>query len=345
MGCIRASLAVVESDPCILTCVTGQPKHSPISTIRHYFAGEPFILTPTMKDPTSPRCSELAHPSVPTTALALFIVVGILVSYLPQHLRIVFRRSSEGLSPYFVLLGTTSSTFAIANILTLPQSQQDIACCREISRFACMAGLLGIAQVAVQWGCFSLIMFLFLIFFPTPGPEEHVPGAPPPPTWRDALVVVLTCVVHFVVVVIISAVFELWYPNLLGSWANFLGICAALLACIQYIPQLWTTWRLQHVMSLSIPMMCIQTPGSFVFAASLAIRLGAGGWSAWGVYIVTGCLQGCLLAMGIRFELRDRRKRMLEEQDADSGSDETSALLGGNRANGQSYGAEHQQNR
>lgn len=108
-------------------------------------------------DLPSPRCNELAHPSIPTTVLALFIVVGILVSYLPQHLRIITRRSSEGLSPYFVLLGTTSSTFAIVNILTLPQSQEDIACCGEISRGACAAGLLGIAQVAVQWGCFSLM--------------------------------------------------------------------------------------------------------------------------------------------------------------------------------------------
>lgn len=55
--------------------------------------------------------------------------------------------------------------------------------------------------------------------------------------------------------------------------------------------------------------MLIQTPGSFVFAASLAVRLGASGWSAWGVYIVTGCLQGILLAMGIYFWLRDRKEQ------------------------------------
>ncbi|KAF2396528.1 hypothetical protein EJ06DRAFT_559667 [Trichodelitschia bisporula] len=257
---------------------------------------------------SSEHCDQLATPNGFSFGLSIFIVVGILVSYLPQHLRIIARRSSEGLSPYFVLLGTTSGTFALANIITLPTSQADIGCCREISRVACAAGLLGIAQVAVQWGCFSVIMFLFLIFFPTPGPEEHVPGSPRPATWRDALTVAAISVAHFVIVIIISIVFLLWYPNLLQGWATFLGVCAALLACIQYLPQLWTTWRLQHVMSLSIPMMCIQTPGSFVFAGSLAARLGSSGWSSWGVYIVTGCLQGCLLAMAIRFELRDRKK-------------------------------------
>lgn len=103
------------------------------------------------------RCARLENPNILTFVLAVVIVVGILVSYLPQHLRIILRRSSEGISPYFVLLGTTSGTFALANILTLPRSQADIACCYEISRFACISGLLGIAQVAVQWGCFTLM--------------------------------------------------------------------------------------------------------------------------------------------------------------------------------------------
>lgn len=59
-------------------------------------------------------------------------------------------------------------------------------------------------------------------------------------------------------------------------------------------------------------MMCIQTPGSFVWAASLASRLGVEGWSAWGVYVVTGCLQGTLLVMGVIYELRWRRKEREE---------------------------------
>ncbi len=83
-----------------------------------------------------------------------FIVVGILVSYLPQHYKIISRRSSRGLSPLFVLLGTVSGTASIANILTLPESTADMACCKEIGRFPCAAALLGIAQIGVQWTCF-----------------------------------------------------------------------------------------------------------------------------------------------------------------------------------------------
>jgi hypothetical protein len=55
-------------------------------------------------------------------------------------------------------------------------------------------------------------------------------------------------------------------------------------------------------------MMCIQTPGSFVWAVSLATREGTR-WSSWATYVVTGILQGCLLAMCITWELRDRAEK------------------------------------
>ena len=101
----------------------------------------------------------LTSPPLPLSNISFprFILLGILCSYLPQHYRIIARRSSEGLSPYFVLLGTTSGTCAFANILTLPASRQDLACCRELDGFDCAAGLLGIAQVGVQWGCFTIM--------------------------------------------------------------------------------------------------------------------------------------------------------------------------------------------
>ena len=130
------------------------------------------------------------------------------------------------------------------------------------------------------------------------------------PTLKDALLVVYLSMAHLFVVLIVSIIVFARYTNHLQTWANLLGTFSTILASIQYLPQIWTTWQLQQVLSLSIPMMCIQTPGSYLFAASLAIRLGWSGWSAWGVYIVTGLLQGCLLAMAITFELRDIKKKL-----------------------------------
>ena len=125
--------------------------------------------------PSSDACADLSSPNifnfilsmyvypshpkidVSTNNLISLILLGILVSYLPQHHRIISRRSSVGISPYFVLLGTTSGTCAFANILTLPASRRDLACCRELSGFECVSGLLGIAQIGVQWSCFIVM--------------------------------------------------------------------------------------------------------------------------------------------------------------------------------------------
>lgn len=85
------------------------------------------------------------------------IIIGILFSYLLQHYRIISRGTSEGISPYFVLLGVTSANSQFANILALPQSRADVECCKQVSGLECAAGLLGIAQIGVQWICFAVM--------------------------------------------------------------------------------------------------------------------------------------------------------------------------------------------
>jgi len=64
-------------------------------------------------------------------------------------------------------------------------------------------------------------------------------------------------------------------------------------------------------------MMCIQTPGSLVFAGSLAVRLGSEGWSTWGVFVVTALLQGTLLFLAIYFEYFGPEKKEGQMHGAD----------------------------
>jgi drug/metabolite transporter (DMT)-like permease len=162
-------------------------------------------------------------------------------------------------------------------------------------------------------------LFLFLIFFPRATPSTaHPTEDGEPPSFRTALAVAATSILHAIVIFIFSVYFVLRRPNNLQRWAEFLGIFATVLASIQYFPQIYTTYTLRRVGSLSIPMMCIQTPGSFLWAASLAARLGKQGWSAWGLYMVTGSLQGALLVMAIYFELQ-ARKTQKPHRDAPNG--------------------------
>lgn len=169
-------------------------------------------------------------------------------------------------------------------------------------------------------------LLLFVIYFPrATSPTDPVSSVSSVngPTYRTALSITAICLFHALVVVIISITFALQNPSAMHAWANFLGILAAILASIQYFPQIYTTFRLRCVGSLSIPMMCIQTPGSLIWAASLAAREGLKGWSIWGVLVVTACLQGTLLAMAIYFEYfgsNNKRKNQTDENGASSSS-------------------------
>lgn len=151
-------------------------------------------------------------------------------------------------------------------------------------------------------------MVLFLVFFPRDAfahtPPEHL--SPDTPRKRDAVIVGVVSLVSLLTVGLISTIFLFRLPSHLLSWANFLGILAAILSSVQYIPQLYTTWKVKQVLSLSIATMVIQVPGAFLFAFSLWLRVGWEGWSTWFVYCVTGVLQGALLVMAITFYKKEK---------------------------------------
>jgi uncharacterized protein with PQ loop repeat len=52
-------------------------------------------------------------------------------------------------------------------------------------------------------------------------------------------------------------------------------VSSALLAALQYTPQLKHTFEMKLVGALSIPMMMIQTPGAILMVLSIALRYGS----------------------------------------------------------------------
>jgi uncharacterized protein with PQ loop repeat len=151
---------------------------------------------------------------------------------------------------------------------------------------------------------------LFLIYFPTE--PDLVSSAASitstaPPKRRDAVFVGVATLLALLVVGITSIAMVSSYPHHTQGWANFLGIVAGALSAIQYLPQIYYTYKIGDVKSLSIVTMLIQVPGAFVFAFSLWLRVGWEGWSTWLVYVVTGCLQGGLLALAINYHLANRK--------------------------------------
>lgn len=81
----------------------------------------------------------------------------LLISYIPQWARIISRKSAEGLSTFYILLGSLSGVCAVGNILMLPSTEADMGCCTTNSKFACISGLLGTFQVIFGVACFWIV--------------------------------------------------------------------------------------------------------------------------------------------------------------------------------------------
>ncbi|KAF9515888.1 hypothetical protein BS47DRAFT_1371905 [Hydnum rufescens UP504] len=269
-----------------------------------------------------PTCSSEHNPVALT--LTIGVTFGLIVSYLPQHLRIIFKGSSEGLSPWFLLLGSTSSAAAMLNVVVLQWPV--IKCCKEVKTAMCFENLGGVFQVSIQWALFTFTLVLFLIYFPAHLKYTGVRAAIDPPDskpaftlyYRDTtsewkLGVTLAAVVGLhlgfctLVTFLLITTQQVSPPSpLLSLWATFLGLLSALFSAFQFIPQIRKTWSTKLVGSLSIVTMCIQSPGAVVMCVSIAIRPGTN-WTSWATYAAAGMLQSVLLTMCLFWKKRQAR--------------------------------------
>ncbi|KAL7417289.1 hypothetical protein BDY24DRAFT_377353 [Mrakia frigida] len=293
-------------------------------------------------------------PNLFALGLSSFLCFGLVVSYLPQHLRIYQTKSSEGLSPWYLLLGSTSAACGLFNLLILQWPK--VRCCAIISTASCFSATLGLLQVAIAWVLFSIIFILFLIYFP-----PHLLFEPPllegavadkkaktTPLWKLSVGLASVTAIHFIVTlaVLVPLLLRLPLPHpnpndapdiRLSRIADAHGLVATILAVSQYLPQILLTWNEGFIGSLSIPTMIIQVPGSVAFVVSIAIREGTS-WSSWMPYAITGFLQSGLLVMCLCWKQREKRlgiddfgRPLLEDDVNGEEDDERTPLVGAER--------------
>jgi hypothetical protein len=77
---------------------------------------------------------------------------------------------------------------------------------------------------------------------------------------KRAWVVLLAVCGFAFFILLVSATILNRFKNIAQPWADFLGVAVACLACVQWIPQTWTTWNLQSLGSLSLVSFCLMTP-------------------------------------------------------------------------------------
>lgn len=272
-----------------------------------------------MKDPED-FCSVYDGASVGNFIFLLVITVGIFISYLPQYFRIHLKRTSEGLSTQFLFLGSASSIFTFTNIILVSSRARDCCYSGQLTLFNCINSQLNLFQIGLQCVCAVMILVLVLLLtrYSIKQDREEYARIERVGYWV-ALHVALSA---------LQIVFAFYSRNrsLLMSIANVNGLLSTILTMVKYVPQIYTTYKLKHPGTLSIGMMCIQTPGGALFTTTLIFSKGSH-WSSWISYVIAVILQGCLLLLciyyeyfmngGVTAELGERREvdRIIEENE------------------------------
>ncbi|KAK4615334.1 hypothetical protein CLAFUW4_10328 [Fulvia fulva] len=124
---------------------------------------------------------------------------------------------------------------------------------------------------------------------------------------RAWIVLLITCAFAFAVLLVCAIVLHR-FPWVAQTWADILGIAVTILAAIQWIPQVYTTWHLGHLGGLSLVGLILQVPYTWLFAVNMMVRVGWTGWSAWIVYVLVGLMKLVLIGFGVVYAYRDRGK-------------------------------------
>lgn len=279
------------------------------------------------------KCSIFEGASKVNFAFLVLITLGIIVSYLPQYHRIYIKKTSEGLSTNFLLLGSSSSIFTLTNIILVSSRARHCCYIGALNFFNCLNSQLNLIQIGIQCTCAILILVLVLLQTRHSIKQDREEYA--------RIVTVGKIVALHGIVSILEVFIGLFSSrNILINIAQINGLLSTLLTMMKYFPQITTTYRLKHPGTLSIGMMCIQTPGGFIFTATLFFTKGSH-WSSWVSYLVAALLQGTLLILciyyvyikneGVLAEILERREieRNINENLHDSQDDyaETDGLV------------------
>jgi len=242
--------------------------------------------------------------------IGIALIFGVLISYIPQHVAIIRSKTSQGISWITIFLANVATCCNVVNAIL--EQWDNIACCGELGVLKCNATLLSVYQIGTGWINSSILFILVLAFFPKDPPGEMA-------NKKNKIRGVIGWFVYIILFVLIvpsagGTLLALIGPDSkeLHSYAFSLGIIATVSNVIQYTPQIIKTLLEKDIGSLSILMLLLQAPGSFLVVVFQGIMYKES-VSTWLPFFITGVQQVILLIICIVFEVR-KRKRLAKER-------------------------------
>jgi len=248
--------------------------------------------------------------------LGWVLVVGTVVSFLPQHIKICQLSSHQGLSFSCNWLGCVIAHTSLLNYMALEYTGTFWCCGEGTSRINCTGAYLAFLQLILIDICCHLVLFLYMVYYDHEfaSHNEKIPGT-------DFRWSCNWCLVGFAFEFIASgllalglAYFGLDSTFIYAFGIVMMGICN-ITSCFQLLPQIVETYKQKAVGSLSIFTTWIQAVGCGLTAINLAPH---GSWEIWSPYVVQAVVGGFLTVEAIYYWYLERsasKNRTKQEED------------------------------
>jgi len=231
---------------------------------------------------------------IKSVVIGIILIIGTMISYIPQYIVIVRNKSSEGLNFFTIGLGLFTGLLTLINHGILQWTS--IICCGFLEVNQCLASQLSTGQLFIGPASLFVEYMLFLWFFENDKDEESERNFKISTYFFAGLLgtTLFFSMMGFFMYFVLHMAAEI-----VMGYAKILGFVSSFLTLIQWLPQIYTTWRLQDIGSLSLPMLLIQAPGSFLvvfFQISVGSDL-----TTWFPYVITFLSQLILVSMCLYF--------------------------------------------
>ena len=240
------------------------------------------------------------HNTVSSISIGTFIILAIVITYLPQYIKIIKSKSTNGISYNYLLLGNISNFTNFFGSLLL--NYQIIDCCSHTNTGHCINILLPIYQMFFPWLCIFVLYIIFLIY--NTGND-----------YRKAFISFTLFILIWVVLIgIIGLILIIHYQSMknhVTAFGNTLNIISTITCIFTFLPQLMETYRIKSTGSLSIISLAFQAPGSFLvfFYQNIILKTP---FTIGFPYLISGILQTALVLLSYYYERINSRIKSKE---------------------------------
>lgn len=249
---------------------------------------------------------------------------GLLVIYIPQFWKIISMKTSFGFNQLFMFMGHTASFFSCLNSLIFYINNW-WSCHGSLN---CTESFFGFGLIVFQWLLFWVFYVLYILYHPR---DRHDIVGKGCKTRKMAFAFFIISHIMILIGLVVTLVLlgtAKWHESDQNSrlmvWSGLLELVILFMFLGHYLPQLYETYQLKRVGSLSLVTLGMMCPGTFLWTIYLALQpnLANNGQDdshqetigmfksqimIWFPYLIVGIMQLVLLVIGIYYERRRKK--------------------------------------